>query len=147
MSLVFLHTADWQLGKPFASVRDDAKRHRLQQERLQAVQRLADLAKSSDAAFVLVAGDMFDSSHATKATVSAACAAIGALKIPVLVIPGKPLPGKKSGINIRVGGKIIGKPHHFGLENGDALSDRLRRRIVGEMGQARPTITWQRVQR
>ena len=88
MSVVFLHTADWQLGKPFASVRDDGKRHRLHHERLHAVQRLANLAKSSDVAFILVAGDMFDSSHATKATVSAACAAIGTLKIPVLVIPG-----------------------------------------------------------
>jgi DNA repair exonuclease SbcCD nuclease subunit len=88
MSVVFLHTADWQLGKPFASVRDDAKRHRLQQERLHAILRLADLVKSSDAACVLVAGDMFDSSHATKATVSAACAAIGTLQVPVLVIPG-----------------------------------------------------------
>lgn len=88
MSVVFLHTADWQLGKPFASLRDDAKRHRLQQERLHAVQRLADLAKTTEAAFILIAGDMFDSSHATKATVSAACAAIGALNIPVLVIPG-----------------------------------------------------------
>jgi len=88
MSVVFLHTADWQLGKPFASVRDDAKRHRLQQERLHAVQRLAAVADSTGAAFILIAGDMFDSSHATKATVSAACAAIGAVKIPVLVIPG-----------------------------------------------------------
>lgn len=88
MSVVFLHTADWQLGKPFASVRDDAKRHRLQQERLHAIQRLAKLATSSDAAFILIAGDMFDSAHATKATVSATCAAIGAMKIPVLVIPG-----------------------------------------------------------
>jgi DNA repair exonuclease SbcCD nuclease subunit len=88
MSLVFLHSADWQLGKPFASVRDDAKRHRLQQERLHAVHRLAELAKSSAADFILIAGDMFDSSHATKATVSAACATIGTLKIPVVVIPG-----------------------------------------------------------
>lgn len=88
MSVVFLHTADLQLGKPFASVRDEAKRHRLQQERLHAVQRLADLARSTDAAFILIAGDMFDSSHATKTTASAACAAIGILKIPVLVIPG-----------------------------------------------------------
>ncbi len=88
MSLVFLHTADWQLGKPFASVRDEAKRHRLQQERLHAIQRLANLVTSSDATFILIAGDMFDSAHATKATVSAACAAIGTLKIPVLVIPG-----------------------------------------------------------
>ena len=59
MSLVFLHTADWQLGKPFASVRDDAKRHRLQQERLHAVHRLAELANSSAAEFILIAGDMW----------------------------------------------------------------------------------------
>jgi DNA repair exonuclease SbcCD nuclease subunit len=88
MSLVFLHSADWQLGKPFASVRDEAKRHRLQQERLQAIQRLAELVTTSAADFILIAGDLFDSSHATKATVSAACAAIGTMKIPVLVIPG-----------------------------------------------------------
>ena len=48
-------------------------------------------------------------------------------------IADKPLPGKKSGLNVRVGGKSIGKPHLFGLENDDALSDRLRRRIVGEI--------------
>jgi HSP90 family molecular chaperone len=45
----------------------------------------------------------------------------------------KPLPGKKAGLIVRVGGKSIGKPHLFGLENDDALSDRLRRRIVGEI--------------
>jgi hypothetical protein len=44
MSLVFLHTADWQLGKPFASVRDDAKRHRLQLNT--ARQTLRDLETS-----------------------------------------------------------------------------------------------------
>lgn len=88
MSLIFLHTADWQLGKPFSSVRDDGKRHRLQQERLHAVQRLAALVKETNAAFVLVAGDMFDSPQATKATVSAACSAIGAIGVPVLAIPG-----------------------------------------------------------
>jgi DNA repair exonuclease SbcCD nuclease subunit len=88
MALSFIHTADWQLGKPFASVREDAKRHRLQQERLHAVQRLADLAKGSGAAFVLVAGDLFDSAQVTKHTVSAACAAIGSIGMPVVVIPG-----------------------------------------------------------
>lgn len=44
-----------------------------------------------------------------------------------------PLPGRKAGLILRVGGKSIGKPHLFGLENDDALSDRLRRRIVGEI--------------
>jgi DNA repair exonuclease SbcCD nuclease subunit len=88
MSVTFLHTADWQLGKPFASVRDEAKRHRLQQARLDAISNLATPIRESDAKFVLVAGDVFDSSQATKATVSAACAAIGSLQVPVIVIPG-----------------------------------------------------------
>lgn len=88
METRFLHTADWQLGKPFASVGDEAKRHRLQQERIHAIQRMAPLVRESASAFVLVAGDLFDSPHVTKATVSAACSAIGSLKIPVIVIPG-----------------------------------------------------------
>jgi DNA repair exonuclease SbcCD nuclease subunit len=88
MSLVFLHTADLQLGKPFASVRDEPKRNRLRQERLHALQGMERHARESGARFVLVAGDLFDSSQAPKSTVSAACAAIGALGIPVLVIPG-----------------------------------------------------------
>lgn len=88
MDLIFLHTADWQLGKPFAAVQDEAKRSRLQQERLHAVRGMAELAQRSGAVFILVAGDLFDSSQATKATVSAACAAIGSLGLPVIAIPG-----------------------------------------------------------
>lgn len=88
MNLVFIHTADWQLGKPFASMREDSKRHRVQQERLHAIGGLKNAIEKSGASFVVVAGDVFDSSHATNATVSSACAAIGSLRIPVLVIPG-----------------------------------------------------------
>jgi DNA repair exonuclease SbcCD nuclease subunit len=84
----FLHTADWQLGKPFASVRDELKRAQLQQERLNLVRRMEGIIAQSGATFLLVAGDLFDSSQATKATVSAACSAIGSLRIPVFVIPG-----------------------------------------------------------
>lgn len=87
MSLVFLHTADWQLGKPFASINDDSKRFRLQEQRLQTIRGLVQSFQSVPS-FILVAGDLFDSPHVTKATVSAACAAIGSLKAPVLVIPG-----------------------------------------------------------
>lgn len=84
----FLHTADWQLGKPFASVRDELKRAQLQQERLNLVRRMEGVIAQSGATFLLVAGDLFDSSQATKATVSAACSTIGSLRIPVMVIPG-----------------------------------------------------------
>ena len=88
MNVTFLHTADWQLGKPFGGVEDVQKCALLQNERLAVIRRLGDKARESGAAFVLVAGDLFDSPHATKATVAAACSAIGSLGIPVFVIPG-----------------------------------------------------------
>ncbi|WP_193211149.1 metallophosphoesterase family protein [Luteolibacter marinus] len=88
MLLTVLHTADWQIGKPFASVSDPDKRLRLQQERLRAIERIAALSKSESADLVLVAGDLFDSPSPTKATVSATFHAIGKIGVPVIAIPG-----------------------------------------------------------
>ncbi len=88
MSTRFLHTADWQLGKPFAGIADVQKRSLVQQERFTAIQRLGRIAEEHRAEFAVVAGDLFDSASVTKATVSAACSAIGRLGIPVLAIPG-----------------------------------------------------------
>ena len=86
--LRFLHTADWQLGKPYARVSDPDKRALLRQERLAAIGRIGSVARQQGAAFILVAGDLFDSHQPTRADVSAACSAIGSLGLPVLVIPG-----------------------------------------------------------
>lgn len=88
MDVTFLHTADWQIGKPFATVADDAKRHQLCHERILAISRLGTVARETGASFILVAGDLFDSPHASKATVSAACAAIGGIGLPFIAIPG-----------------------------------------------------------
>jgi DNA repair exonuclease SbcCD nuclease subunit len=88
MSITFVHTADWQLGKPFAGVGDFQKRALLQRERLAAIKRLGDLARERRAEFVLVAGDLFDSASATKNTVAEACGAIGEVDRPVYAIPG-----------------------------------------------------------
>ena len=33
----FLHTADWQIGKPFAGIRDPHKRSLIQQARIEAI--------------------------------------------------------------------------------------------------------------
>src|SRR5829696_938578 len=84
----FIHTADWQLGKPFAGVESDDKRALLRHERIAAIQRIGALAKQRAVSFVVVAGDLFDSTTPTKATVSAACSAIGAMEVPVFVVPG-----------------------------------------------------------
>lgn len=88
MTTRFLHSADWQLGKPFATVGDEVKRHRLQVERVQVIRRMAAVVADRALDFVVVAGDLFDSPHVTKATVSAACEAMGLMRVPVLVIPG-----------------------------------------------------------
>lgn len=84
----FLHTADWQIGKPFANIEDTDKRSIVRQARLQVLDKMGEIARQEGAAFVVVAGDLFDSPSADKATVAAACGAIGKMGVPVYVIPG-----------------------------------------------------------
>lgn len=84
----FLHTADWQIGKPFAGIRDEQKRSLVQHARIEAIKRLGEVAKNAGADFIVVAGDLFDSPSASKSTVSAACSAIGQIGLPVFAIPG-----------------------------------------------------------
>lgn len=84
----FLHTADWQIGKPFQSIQDSSKREALRQQRLDTVRSFKSLIDSQELDFVVVCGDLFDSSTPDKATVSALCSAIGSLKVPVYAIPG-----------------------------------------------------------
>jgi DNA repair exonuclease SbcCD nuclease subunit len=88
MGTRFIHTADWQIGKPFAGMEDAHKRALVQQERLSVIQRIGEAAERERAEFILVAGDLFDTPTVTRATVSATCGAIGRLGLPVLAIPG-----------------------------------------------------------
>ena len=84
----FLHTADWQIGKPYGRVPEGRKRVLLQQERLHAIGRIAAVARERQVAFVLVAGDLFDSPTVPPEAVLEVLEAIGAMERPVLVIPG-----------------------------------------------------------
>ncbi|RLS31040.1 MAG: DNA repair exonuclease [Planctomycetota bacterium] len=84
----FIHSADWQLGKPFARIADDEQRGRVQRERLEAVRRIGEVARDRKASFVVVAGDLFDSATPKDATISHALAAIGSIGVPVYAIPG-----------------------------------------------------------
>lgn len=84
----FLHTADWQLGKPYGALADASNRVLLQEERFVAISRIAQVVRSTGVSFVVVAGDLFDSPSPERPVVSRACAAIGELGVPVYVIPG-----------------------------------------------------------
>jgi len=88
VGMKFLHTADWQIGKPFARILDEQKRSLVQHARIDTIKRLGNVAKNAGADFIVVAGDLFDSPSADKSTVSAACSAIGQIELPVFVIPG-----------------------------------------------------------
>lgn len=60
MTFTFLHTADWQIGKPFGSFPDE-KAALLREARRSVIGRIANVARTNGAGHVLVAGDIFDS--------------------------------------------------------------------------------------
>lgn len=83
----FIHTADWQLGAGFGRVPGD-KGALLRAERLKTIDRIGRLAVECEAAFVLVAGDLFDAHTVDNEVVTRAMEAIGRIGVPVLAIPG-----------------------------------------------------------
>ena len=84
----FIHTADWQIGKPYLQVEDEQKRFKLQQERINVISRIIDIAIKEKSEFILVAGDLFDSPTPSSSTVLEVLEVIGSIDIPVIVIPG-----------------------------------------------------------
>ena len=59
MTVKFIHTSDWQIGKVFRFV-DSATMGLLQEARLRVISRLGELAGEHGVAHVLVAGDVYD---------------------------------------------------------------------------------------
>ena len=88
MTCSFIHTADWQIGKPFGTIPDPAKRALVRHRRIEVLKRIAQAARDQAAEFILVAGDLFDSPRATKSDVAALCKEAGQMPVPVIAIPG-----------------------------------------------------------
>ena len=83
----FLHTADWQIGRLFATI-DPEHAPLLAEARIAAVERLASLATAQGVAAVLVAGDVFDAQTVSDRTVRRLFNALSAFAGPWLMIPG-----------------------------------------------------------
>ena len=62
MTVRFLHSADWQIGKVYRFV-DEETMAVLQDARLNAIDRLGAIAVERDLPFVLVAGDVYDAEN------------------------------------------------------------------------------------
>ncbi len=83
----FLHTSDWQLGMTRHFLSEEAQA-RFTQDRIDAIRRIGELARAHDAAFVVVAGDVFESNQVARQTVVRALEAMAAISVPVLLLPG-----------------------------------------------------------
>ena len=83
----FLHTADWQIGRQFASF-DPEHAPILAEARIAAVERLAALALEHRVDAVLVAGDVFDAQTVSERTLRRLFNALAAYSGPWLLIPG-----------------------------------------------------------
>jgi DNA repair exonuclease SbcCD nuclease subunit len=83
----FLHTSDWHLGMP-AYFLPDQWRESFARDRVDAVRAIARLATQEGCAFVVVAGDVFDSNDVQVAVVAQALDALAAFAVPVFILPG-----------------------------------------------------------
>lgn len=66
----------------------DEARARFAQDRFDAVRRIAELAQEEECAFVVVAGDIFDSNHVDRQVVAKAVDALSSFAVPVFLLPG-----------------------------------------------------------
>ena len=87
MNLRLLHTADWQLGKPFHNLPVEVA-PLLREARLAAVRTIAELAARHEATAILVAGDAFDSNFVPERTILQALAAMRGFAGPWVLLPG-----------------------------------------------------------
>lgn len=83
----FLHTSDWQLGLTRYYLGPDAQA-RYTADRFDALRRLGELAGETGAAFVVVAGDVFETNRVDRRTVLQALEALRTVPVPVLLLPG-----------------------------------------------------------
>lgn len=68
MGITIIHTADWQLGKQFASIPGDDGAG-VREQRIATVETIARLAQKRQADAILVCGDVFDSNAVAERTI------------------------------------------------------------------------------
>jgi DNA repair exonuclease SbcCD nuclease subunit len=97
----FLHTADWQIGKPFKRFGD--RECVLKQARLTAIEKIGQLAGREGAAHVLVAGDVYDTEAPTPRTLLEPLERMrGFANVAWHIIPGNHDPHRPKGVWDRV---------------------------------------------
>lgn len=83
----FLHSSDWQLGMTRAFMPPESQA-RYADDQMEAIRQLARIATDSACAFVVVAGDVFDSIQPDRRVIARAIDALGNFTVPVYLVPG-----------------------------------------------------------
>ena len=86
-SITFIHSSDLQLGMTRWFLEGEAQA-RFDDARLDSLRRLGDLATREGAAFIVIAGDVFDSNSLSPQTTGRALEALRGLPVPVYLLPG-----------------------------------------------------------
>jgi DNA repair exonuclease SbcCD nuclease subunit len=101
MAFRFIHTADWQIGKPFGNIPGDAGAA-LRLQRLETIRKIAGIARQHAVDAVLVAGDAFDSSEVSDRTIRQTLDALGPFDGPWIFLPGNHDPALAHGVWTRM---------------------------------------------
>jgi len=83
----FLHTADWQLGMQRHFLTEEAA-PRFAQARIDVLRTIGRVAAEQECAFVVAAGDLFESNHVDGRTVARTLEALETIPVPVYLLPG-----------------------------------------------------------
>src|SRR3546814_11641695 len=120
----FIHSSDWQLGKPFGRASEQT-RAALLEARLDAIDALAAAARREGAGLVLVAGDVFDSPEPGDRIYRQALTRMkAAADIRWVLLPGNHDPERADGLWSRLVGQAPGPgigclaPHPMELPEG-----------------------------
>ena len=99
----FIHTADWQLGKPFSQF-EDGLSEQLRQARIEAIDIIASIAKERSIPHVIVAGDVFDQEIPNPKTIRQALDVMSEVKdVTFYLLPGNHDPNRSNGLWSRLG--------------------------------------------
>lgn len=82
----FIHTSDLQIGMTRWFL--GADQAQFDNDRLEAVQRLGELAVSEEAEFIVVAGDVFEHNSLSERVIGRALEVLRGLPVPVYLLPG-----------------------------------------------------------
>lgn len=117
-----VHTADWQLGKPFGGFPDEV-RSALAEARLDVIDRIGNIAADEAAQHILVAGDVFDNIDPGDRILAQALSRMNRASANWWLMPGNHDHARAGGLWSRVRAKAPGNVHVLDVPEAVALEE------------------------